>query len=158
MGRSAPHTIVRIGLRLPDVGLFPGHCDAQGLGRHQALAVPSPSTRCEVLLDALQQQLLGVLPDEAIRPSRGSLCEWEVLDCVIHCQRVFWAKRYLARRSISYEWERSGRGLTNHVRDRPNESKFAEIRLDHDRIRGQDDSRYRSRLARQIILGWGGLG
>ena len=91
--------------------------------------------------NALSEDSIGVLPDEAARPSRRRLAESEVFELLVQISDVIWIERDLfgqfyqmAARVMAVQTK------TNHVRHRVLECKASLSRLNHGGISAEDNS------------------
>lgn len=91
--------------------------------------------------NALSEDSIGVLPDEAARPSRRRLAESEVFELLVQVSDVIWIKRDL----FGHFYQMAAlivavQTKTNHVRHRVLECKAFLSRLNHGGISAEENS------------------
>jgi len=111
----------------------PRYTQAHSHGHHP-IPLPPPPNPTQMESHTIHQHPLRVLSDEPVRPGRGGLCEWEVLDG-------------------SEDAEDFVRAQGDHVRCRPDESESRPRRLHHYRVGCKDDPSHRDGLCGQVVGG-----
>ena len=97
-------------------------------------AIPHPAHLLQIHPHTLLQHSLGILPEKPTRPSRARLRERKTFDAMPDPEDVGGVER-------------------DHIGCAPDERELLLRRLDHDRVRSQDESRHGRRSGREIVCG-----